>query len=205
MRGIKAVGRGIRAGAKSVRGAVASGASRLGRGASELGRGIKRGFERVNGRSSPKQVLPGHEFATAKNFTLIDADGSKLVRHGPVNPGPLHYRDNEVLDTFRSSSYSARTLAQPKDLYRTYSQKDKKFRAYWTDIPPSGPLQSTIDSALLPSFGNEATRVVHIRVPPGETIFEGFSAGQLEDPGVNLLGGGRQIVVDNVKPEWEVK
>jgi hypothetical protein len=117
----------------------------------------------------------------------------------------LHYRDTEVLDTFRSSSYTARTLAQPKDLYRAYSESGKKFRAYWTDIPPAGPLQSKIDSALLPSFGNRATEVVHVRVPPGETVFEGFTAAQAEDPGVNLLGGGRQIVLDNVKPEWEVK
>jgi len=96
-------------------------------------------------------------------------------------------------------------LAQPKDLYRAYSKSGKKFRAYWTDIPPAGPLQAKIDSALLPSFGNEATKVVHIRVPAGETVFEGFTAPQVEDPGVNLLGGGRQIVIDNVKPEWEVK
>ena len=86
-----------------------------------------------------------------------------------------------------------------------YSDPAKKFRAYWTDVEPSGSLQSTLDSALLPSFGNQAKKVVHIRVPPGETIFEGLAAEQLEEPGVHLLGGGRQIVVDNVKPEWEIK
>jgi hypothetical protein len=204
-RGAARVGRGIRAGAKRGLTAAAAAGSRIARGVGELRAGARRGFASLRGRLGFGKERPGHEFATARNFTRIEPDGSKMVRHGPINPGPLHYRDIEVVNTFRSGSYTTHTLTRPKDLYRVYDDPAKKLRAYWTDIPPSGPLQSTVDSALLPSFGNKATKVVHIRVPPGETVFEGFAAGQIEEPGVNLIGGGRQIVVDNVKPEWEVK
>ena len=200
-RGANFVGQGIRAGARRGQSGLTNLGSRLADGLAEVRDGGRRGVERIFGG----RIRPGHEFATAKNFTRIDTDGSKLVRYGPINPGPLHYRDIEVVNTFRSSSYTARPLAQAKDLYRAYGGSAKKFRAYWTDLPPAGPLQSRIDSALLPSFGNEADKVVHIRVPPGETVFEGFTAAQVEDPGVNLLGGGRQIVIDNVKREWEIK
>jgi phage-related protein len=205
IRGAKAVGRGIRAGTKRVLGAVAGGASRVVRGASELGHGVRRGFERLTGRSGSREILPGHEFATASAFTLIEKDGTKAVRYGPLNPGPLHKLRMTVVESFRSASYTGRTLAQPKDLYRAFSDPESKFGAYWTDLHPSGPLQSKIDSALRPSFGNAATEVVQIRVPANQTIFEGYAAAQAEEPGVRLLGGGRQVVLTDVDPSWEVK
>jgi hypothetical protein len=204
-RGATRVGRGIRAGAERGLTAATSAGSRIARGVGEARARARDAFTRLTRRPGHPKELPGHEFATARNFTRIAPDGSKLVRHGPMNPGELHSLDIELVNTFRSGSYTAHTLTRPKELYRVYSVDARKFRPFWTDIPPSGPLQSKVDSALLPSFGNEATKVVHVRVPPGETIFEGFSASQLEEPGVNLIGGGPQLVVNNVKPEWEVK
>ena len=169
-------------------------------------RGGARGqeLEAATVEAGGRRIRPGHEFAEAADFTIVEPDGSVSVRHGPLNPGPLHSRDEEVLHSFRSDTYTARTLGGEKDLFRVYSDPRKKLGAYWTDIPPSGPLQSTIDAALLPSFGNQATQVVHIRVPAGETLFEGFAAEQAEEPGVRLLGGGRQIVLDNIRADWEV-
>jgi hypothetical protein len=128
---------------------------------------------------------------------VIEADGTKAVRHGPVNPGPL---EPEVGETFRSASYTARTLGRPVDLYRAYSDPARKFRPYWSRTPPSGPLQTTIDSALLSEYGNLATRVVHIRVPAGETVFEGFVARQQL-----RLGGGSQVYLLRLDPSWEVE
>jgi len=43
---------------------------------------------------------------------------------------------------------------------------------YWTRTKPSGPVQSIIDSALNPQWGNTATSVATIRVPAGTTIYE---------------------------------
>jgi len=59
---------------------------------------------------------------------------------------------------------------------------------------------------LLPQFGNAATKVVEIEVPAGQTIFEGFAAEQNDVlAGASRLGGGKQIVVRDVDPTWEVK
>ena len=147
----------------------------------------------------------GHEFATAPGFKLVAPDGTVAIRHGPLNPGPLHALRSTLVDSFRSGSYTAKTLMKPKDLYRAFSDEEFRLGAYWTDVRPAGPLQSTIDSALLPSFENAATKVVHIRVPANETVFEGFAAEQSAEPGIHLIGGGRQIVVLNVDPSWEVE
>jgi len=204
-RGAAGIGRGIGTAAKAGLAATKSAGSRVARGLGNLSARARGALTRLTGRKGRVNEPPGHEFATARDFTRIAPDGSRLVRHGPMNPGPLHSLDLELVKTFRSGSYTAHTLTRPTDLYRVYSVDARKFRAFWTDIPPSGPLQSKLDSALLPSFGNEATKVVHVRVPPGETVFEGFAAGQVEEPGVNLIGGGRQIVVNNVNAEWEVK
>jgi len=205
VRGAKSVGKAIRAGTRRGVRVLAGAGSRLAHGVSELGQGVTRGFKRLAGHSGSKQVLPGHEFAITSAFTIIEKDGTKAVRYGPLNSGPLHGLRTTIVESFRSASYTGRTLARPKDLYRVFSDPESKFGAYWTDIPPSGPLQSTIDSALRPSFGNAATEVVHIRVPANQTIFDGYAAAQTEAPGVHLLGGGRQVVLTDVDPSWEVK
>jgi hypothetical protein len=205
---LAAVGRGIARGAARVGGILRAGlrrgltaasdaGTRIARGVGELRAGGRRGLERLTGRLGLKAQPPGHQFATARNFTLIERDGSRLVRHGPMNPGPL---EAEVGDTFRSASYTARTSARPIDLYRVYSDPDRMLGPYWSRTPPSGPLQATIDSALLPQYGNEATRVIHIQVPSGETIFEGYAARQRQ-----RLGGGSQVYLLRVDPSWEVK
>jgi hypothetical protein len=196
-RGAAKVGRGLRAGARRTVTAAAAAGSRVARGVGELRAGARRGFERLTGRLDLEAKPPGHEFASAKNFTIIERDGSKVVRHGPINPGPL---EAEVGETFRSASYSARTTARPIDLYRVYSDPDRMLGPYWSRTPPSGPLQATIDSALLPEYGNEATRVIRIQVPSGETIFEGYAARQRL-----RLGGGSQVYLLRVDPSWEVK
>jgi hypothetical protein len=196
-RGAKRIGRGIRAGAKTGLRAVASAGSRIARGVGEARVRARDAFTRLTRRPIHANELPGHEFANAKNFMVIERDGSKVVRHGPINPGPL---EAEVGETFRSASYTARTSARPIDLYRVYSDPKRMLGPYWSRTPPSGPLQATIDAALLPEFGNEATRVIHIQVPTGETIFEGYAARQRL-----RLGGGSQVYLLRVDPSWEVK
>ena len=152
-----------------------------------------------------RRMRPGHEFAEAKDFKIVLPDGSIGVRHGPLNPGPLHSLRKTLVDSFRSGTYTAKTLAAPMDLYRVFSEDEFRLGAYWTDLPASGPLQAKIDMALLPSFENAATQTVHIRVPAGETIFEGFAAEQSAEPGIHLIGGSPQVVLTNVDPGWEVK
>src|SRR5205823_6202713 len=194
VRGARSVGRGISAGVRHGLGAAGAAGSALAHGATRIGQGVK---ERLRGlgslRPTSHEAKPGHEFATASAFTIIEKDGTKAVRYGPLNRGPLHELDPTFVDSFRSSSYTGRTLAQPKRLYRSYSDPAKKFRAYWTDVKPEGPLQATIDSALLPGFENAATKTVQIEVPAGHTIFEGHAGAQNDVlGGMSRIGGGRQ-------------
>ncbi len=126
-------------------------------------------------------------------------------------------KDNPLLgkvsDTFRGQSYLEIKLAEEIELYRVYSKDTSKLRDYWSLVPPSGPLQLTIDLALNPSFGNPPNRWIKIKVPKGTTIYEGIvsevylksNSGQTIG---KILGGGSQVVIldseNIVKPFWIV-
>lgn len=56
-------------------------------------------------------------------------------------------------------------------------------------IPPTGPVQSIIDSGLNPQWGNTATSVVEIQVPSGTHFYQGIAA-----PQGGLVGGGNQVL-----------
>ena len=49
-------------------------------------------------------------------------------------------------------------------------------------------------------MGETATQVTTIRVPKGQTIYEGFAA-----PQGGLQGGGSQVFIPKVDPKWMVK
>jgi len=122
---------------------------------------------------------------------------STAVRWGPANgSGPL---GETVANTFRSGSYTESAVSQETTLYRSYGGSAGELASYWTRTPPAGPLQSTMDSALNPAWGNTAQSVSTIRVPSGTTIYEGFAA-----PQGGLLGGGSQVYIPKVNPNWLV-
>jgi hypothetical protein len=152
--------------------------------------------KRATTKSGDDWFLLKNRRLAQKGMAWIDAGGDRCVQHGPLNPGPLkgHFESS-----FRSSTYTTRKLGQPRDLYRVYSDPIRKLGAFWTDVPPSGPLQARIDAALVPSYGNAATKTVHIRVPAGEIAHQGAAASQ-----EGWLGGGSQYVLPTVLKEWEI-
>ena len=178
-------------GRKLIRGlkSLPSGAARLVRGTSKA---AKRGAKAVG----DKWFILKNRGLAQKGMAWIDANGDRCVRHGPMNSGQLkgHFESS-----FRSSTYTTRKLGAPRDLYRAYSDPVRRLGAFWSDVKPTGPLQATIDSALLPSYGNTATKVVHIRVPAGEVVHEGVAARQQ-----GWLGGGTQFVLPKVLKDWEM-
>jgi RHS repeat-associated protein len=123
---------------------------------------------------------------------------AKGVRYGPTNPGPL---DDAAAATFRSGSYTVTTVSKTTTLHRVYGGSAGKLGHYWTRTKPSGPLQSQLDSALAPQWGNTAQHVVNIRVPKGTTIFEGAAAPQSTGVG-QILGGGNLVYIPRVDPKW---
>jgi RHS repeat-associated protein len=116
------------------------------------------------------------------------------VRYGPVKPGPLA---DDIAATFRSGSYSTRTLDHPMTVFRVIGDNGRPTGSYWTAVEPRGPLQSVIDLGLDQGWGNTATRIIRADFPPGITIYEGAAASQR-----GLLGGGSQIYVPRIDPSW---
>jgi len=118
--------------------------------------------------------------------------------------GPL---GKDVAKTFRSSTYYEIILEEDLILYRVYGGKSGELGSYWTKTRPSGPLQSQLDSAILPEWGNTLQNVVKIRVPKGTKIYEGIAASQkgVKQPFVNLPGGGNQVFIPRVYPKWIIK
>ena len=120
-----------------------------------------------------------------------------VVYNGINGPGPL---GANVAGTFRSSTYTEITTTETTTLYRVWGGKAGEVGAYWTRTPPAGPVQSSIDSALNPAWGNTATNVTRIQVPAGIRIYEGVAA-----PQGGLVGGGNQVLVPKVEPTWIVR
>jgi hypothetical protein len=111
-----------------------------------------------------------------------------------MNPGPL---PAAVANTFRGGSYTANSLGEATTLYRVHGGTAGQLGGYWTRTAPSGPLQSQINLALRPEWGNTATQVTRISVPAGTTIYEGAAAAQ-----GGLVSGGSQVFIPRVDPSW---
>lgn len=174
------------------------------------------GIEKLNYEGGSRGIGPTLE--TGFDVLQLIAGGYSLVRSGvslingiragtvgpvgvPYNgltgPGPL---GPKVASTFRSGSYTELTTSEPTTMYRVWGGKVGEIGPYWTRTPPSGPVQSIVDSALNPSWGNTATNVTKIQVPPGVKIYEGTAASQ-----GGLVGGGNQIFIPKVDPLWILK
>ncbi|MFD4181979.1 putative T7SS-secreted protein, partial [Rhodococcus sp. NPDC058514] len=125
--------------------------------------------------------------------------GNVIANHGPMNPGPL---STELAETFRSGTYAHVTTTDPVTLYRVFPDGGSPLGRFWTMDEPRGPLQSQLDSALNPDWGNTAENVASITVPRGTDIYAGFAAEQKLAGGGILSGGGSQIIINKVDPSW---
>ena len=86
------------------------------------------------------------------------------------------------------------------ELYRVYGGKVEALGNYWTPVKPLGQLQSQIDLALKPEWGNTADLMTTILVPKGEIIYQGIASSQ-----GSLVGGGMQVYIPKVRSEWVIK
>ena len=169
--------------------------------AKAVSRGIK-GARELNGLYSGLQ-------AVEQNFLQESVGVANSVKIGEIvqvgqnwnpvhGPGPIGLRHAR---SFRGASYIETIIPEKVILYRVYGENAKMLGHYWTRTPPFGILQSKLDSALLTEWGNSAHKIVKIQLPKGTRIFEGAAAPQktvLE----NLPGGGNQVFLENVSPEW---
>lgn len=122
----------------------------------------------------------------------------------PTAPCPLPAK---TANTFKGGSYDEVILGKDTVLYRVLHDPTHKFGmpgerySYWSRSDARGT-QAVLDSAIEVSrYGNTAERLVAVRVPRGTRVYEGNTRGIERGP----IGGGNQVVVDGVRPDWEVK
>ena len=109
-------------------------------------------------------------------------------------------------NSFVGGSYDEVVLGKDTVLYRAFHERTFKLGnpaerfTYWSRTATKGT-HAAIDSAIpVSKNGNLADRVVAIRVPRGTRVFEGSARGIEQGP----VGGGSQVVLEGVKPEWEM-
>ena len=134
-----------------------------------------------------------------------NSSGTGKILWNPINgPGPL---GEDIASTFRSSTYTESILESPTSFYRYYGGASSDIGGFWTATKPSGALQGQLDSAILSEFGNTFNGLVEIKIPQGSTVFEGIAGPQTGNmkPYETLMGGGNQVYIPKVDPNWIVK
>lgn len=122
----------------------------------------------------------------------------------PAAPCPLPAK---TANSFKGGSYDEVVLGGDTVLYRVFHEPAHRFGlpgerfSYWSRSNARGT-QAAVDSAIdVSKYGNTAERLVAVRVPRGTRVYEGKTQSIERGP----IGGGNQVVVDSVRPDWEVK
>ena len=79
-----------------------------------------------------------------------------------------------ISGTAGAVSAGGRLVGVAADVYRVHGGTAGPTGSFWTRTQPAGPLQARIDLGLPPEWGNTATQVARINVPPGTTIYEAW-------------------------------
>ena len=134
-------------------------------------------------------------------------DSTSETRYSPANPGPLN---EKVANTFNGATYTKRILTEDTVMYRVHGGTANEVGSYMSVTPQNGGLQSQLDLALNPEWGNTAESVTRVIVPRGTIIYEGTAAPQnIYDSLGNVIGtlpgGGNQIYIPKVEEGWFVR
>ncbi|WP_413741332.1 hypothetical protein ACL2XO_19585 [Sodalis sp. RH15] len=143
-----------------------------------------------------------------KNPNLVNSFNlhPPIKTYGPHQLGPLGNPNDLTTpaSTFRSGTYVEKIATEELYFYRDHGGSAKANGRFWTTEPSNGPLQSQLDSAILPEWGNTFENHSVIKIPTGTKYYEGYSASQAGSQGMQttLHGGGTQIFLPSLKNEW---
>lgn len=92
-------------------------------------------------------------------------------------------------------------------MYRVHGGSAGKVGWYLSRTPQGEGLQSQMDLALNPSWGNTTENVTKVIVPKGTVVYEGTAAPQaITDSLGNIIGilpgGGNQVYIPKVETGW---
>ena len=102
---------------------------------------------------------------------------------------------------------------KPITTYRSWSDPDYEVGGYVSRTRPAGPLQTQLDLALAPQWGNKANHISEYEIPQFAPFYEGAAGVQpvkaIEDSDTlgQLPGGGNQILITDkqVLDRWKSK
>ena len=88
-------------------------------------------------------------------------------RFSPIEPGSLN---EQTALTFASATYDEITIPPGYDLTvnRVWGGKAEKVGRYMSDVPQNGGMQSQLDLALNPAWGNTAGNISSVVIPGGQ-------------------------------------
>ena len=140
-----------------------------------------------------------------RNSSKVIESGSGSVRYSPINP--CNEISQEVAESFNGATFTKTTLTEDTVMYRVSGGKAGKVGSYVSRTPQGGGLQSQLDLALNPSWGNTTENITKVVVPKGTTIYEGVAAPQnIYDSLGNIIGvlpgGGNQVYIPKVEAGW---
>ncbi|WP_448511448.1 hypothetical protein [Photorhabdus laumondii] len=166
------------------------------------------------GKTAAEAVAAKSEAVAAnvvKNVSKnLEQGVSKTIKsYGPHEIGPLG-NPNDLrapASTFRSGSYTEKVAETDMYFFRDYGGSAKVDGRFWTPQPSKGPLQSQLDSAVLPEWGNTFKNQAIIKIPKGTKYYEGPAAAQIGTKGTQptLHGGGTQIFLPSLDNNWIIK
>lgn len=112
-----------------------------------------------------------------------------------------------MANTFTGGTYTESVLTKDTTMYRTSGGSAGEVGRYISRTPQNGGLQSQLDSALNPQWGNTATTVTEVTIPKGTVIYEGTAGPQIITDSMGnrvgtLPGGGNQIYIPEVDTSW---
>jgi hypothetical protein len=158
--------------------------------------GAGKGWQEANNLSNAVNTASG-----ATNNSPNNTQTATIIKkYGPCNPGPLK---PSVANSFNGGTYTEEVLNVDTTYYRVYGGQSGKVGSYMTSVSQNGGMQSQMDLALNPEWGNTAKYVTKVTVPAGTTIYQGTAAPQTINGGTGyLLGGGNQVYIPEVENEW---
>lgn len=175
----------------------------------QIGPAIERAAARAALKAAEMQAVKRATAGVATSRSSINQATDRVVKKWssalckPAAPCPL---DEKTANTFRGGSYKEVILGRDTTLYRAYHNPDRKFGdpsgqvSYWSRSDATGT-KAVVDRGIEVSrYGNTANRLVAIKVPKGTRAYEGIAHGIHKGP----IGGGNQIILNKVKPEWEI-
>ena len=166
---------------------------------------IREGVETTLETASREGIEEMQEQAMREAAEAMESGTSTPIKYSPINI--CEEINRRVAESFSGATFTKRVLTEDTVMYRVSGGNAKEVGSYMSMTPQCGGLQSQLDLALNPIWGNTTENVTKVVVPKGTTIYEGIAAPQnIYDSLGNVIGtlpgGGNQVYIPKVERGW---